>query len=167
MADKLEKKELVLSEEKWIELIQSKLVKNDKIFVNLLNSNSLTDGIIKALIANKWNINKLLIPAKGYLPMYPLSLACCRRNYDIIKVMLENGAKVNQRDGDSETALESLFSGESPDNEGKEPETILKITKLLIQYGAVLETEDTYLSTFEAYRGKEGFDEILEQLKVV
>ena len=34
----------------------------------------------------------------------------------------------------------------------------------MIQYGAVLETEDTYLSTFEAYRGKEGFDEILEQL---
>jgi len=85
----------------------------------------MTKGHIKQLILKGANVNY----HDKHSLITPLTLAVAYQKYDLCKLLVENGANVNQLNGSGNTLLMSCVGGYVPSRN-------IDIMKLLLEYGA-------------------------------
>ena len=130
-------------------------------------------GQIRTLLAQGINVNQELDGnLHNVFGSTVLMRACAKRNYEIVKVLVENGAEVNAQDKFGITALmwaimqtaEAVFKTWMRSYDKDE---LCKIVKLLIDSGANLSLEDTSGKTaldYTQYFEFEGVDIIVAQI---
>lgn len=151
---------------KYFELVDNNIL-TPKIafeyYINESNSNISKQMIKKFIDKHKINIDDLYdLPTDSHEPINLLGLLCEHRQFQSIKDILELGANPNIIDKINYTPFQSLISGHSYDDIGKNSEGIKTTIELLLSYGANLVLEKWQLE--ELYKPYVQTDQYFEQL---
>ncbi|OXU24227.1 hypothetical protein TSAR_008920 [Trichomalopsis sarcophagae] len=143
-----------LLEKAYVELLDSELSKEDiaKEFDNAGIDFALIVGLddielIRIMIKKGINLNSEEEEFKA------LNVACHRLHYDMVQLLLQNGAAVNVSDIDDQTPLEAVYDSIADEEyvlsvEDDDQDIDFKLTELLVSYGAKLDFDgviDTYV----------------------
>lgn len=128
---------------------------NLQLYVFIMSQSHLTDEIVKAFISVGWNINALIKYDEELINDTPLNYACISRDYNTIKLLLENGANPNTKGENKINAFESIFLGEECN--GDDWENVAKIIRLLRKYNVDMKMDRWVLLSLLPYTKKPNF----------
>ena len=129
---------------------------DDDAFTNALSSNlwKIPAERFKLLIDYKYNVNS--VKTKYYHGQTPLMWACFCGKFDAVKVLVEAGADVNQKEKRGETAIISAMQSG--------PKDFPEIVEYLLDHGADPNSGSQFGNTPFQYAAEKGYISIIEKL---